>query len=163
MIGSEIEHGGDQSISVSWVVDPAVWMLVDIDGSMNTTLNARINRKADSVTVAHFPDPISMGLLSSQNPTISIWTEDWISTVDSDVLSDAQTAFLVGVEVRIPCYFDSSTVPPTPVPLDPLVGACAAGPCTGFFPPQPGPGFHPAFPSLDVRFSDTSAKPPSTS
>ena len=72
-----------------------------------------------------------------------------------------QTAFLVGVEVRIPCYFDTSTTPPTPVPLDPLIGVCGSGPCTGFFAPIGGPGPHPAFPSLDVRFSDTYFEPKS--
>lgn len=155
LIGSEIEHGGDQSVSLAFVIDPTS-MLVDINGDMGTNLKATINGITDSVFVKHGWDPIPMGILSVQTPTISIWTEDWISTVDSDVPPDMATSFLVGVEVRIPCWFDPSTLPPTPVPLDPIFGPCQGGvmACTGNQPPVPGPGFHPAYPSLDVRFSD---------
>src|SRR6185436_13473460 len=78
-------------------------------------------------------------------------------TVDSFVLPTQQTPFLVCIEVRIPCFFDGSTNPPTPVPVDPIFGPCWAGAmaCTGTTPIFPGPGMHPMFPSLDVRFSDS--------
>jgi hypothetical protein len=44
-------------------------------------------------------------------------------------------------------------VPPTPIPLDPLVGP-GPGVLTGNFPFVPGPGMHPAFPSMYLTFSD---------
>jgi hypothetical protein len=76
--------------------------------------------------------------------------------VDSLNLPQPHTPFLVCVEARIPCFFDLATVPPTPIPVDPIFGPCWGGAmaCTGTFPPFPGPGFHPMWPSLDVRFSD---------
>jgi hypothetical protein len=108
------------------------------------------------VFVKHGFDPKYTGVHSAQNPTISIWTEDWISTVDSFNLPQTETPFLVCVEARIPCFFDTSTVPPTPVPVDPFFGPCWGGAmaCTGTFPPIAGPGPNPMFP-LDVRFSDS--------
>jgi len=153
--GSEIEHGGGQSVTLSWVVDPR-WVMVDLNGDLGTNLTATVLGKTDTVFVRHGLDPIAMGVFSPQNPTLSIFTTDWISTVDSRVPPDGETPFLVCVEARIPCFFDHSTVPPTPVPLDPIFGPCQGGAmaCTGSFPPFPGPGFHPMFPSLDVRFSD---------
>ena len=156
LIGSEIEHGGGQSTTLSWVIDPAS-MLIDLNGDMGTNLTATLLGKTDTVFVKHGFDPKYAGVHSPQTPTISIWTSDWISTVDSLNLPTQETPFLVCVEARIPCFFDHSTVPPTPVPVDPIFGPCWAGAmaCTGTFPPFPGPGFHPMFPSLDVRFSDS--------
>lgn len=156
LIGSEIEHGGGQSTTLTWVVDPQ-WMLFDVNGDMGTNLTATINGANDTVFVKHGFDVKFTGVHSAQNPTLSIWTSDWISTVDSMVVPPTQTPFLVCVEARIPCFFDHSTVPPTPVPVDPIFGPCWAGAmaCTGTFPILPGPGFHPMFPSLDVRFSDS--------
>ncbi len=156
MIASEIEHGGDQSTTCTWIVSPA-YTIIDTNGDGMTLLTTSINGATDVERVRHGADPVYQGLLSVQTPTISIWTEDWISTVDSDSLT-SETPFLVGVEVRIPCYFDGSTIPPTPVPLDPIFGPCQGGTmaCTGTFPAPAVPtAFHPAFPSLDVRFSDT--------
>jgi len=156
LIGSEKEHGGSQSTTVTWLLDPFQYFLVDLNGDLGTNLFASLNGKTDTVFVRHGWDPLNMGVLSTHTPTISIWTEDWISTIDSDVPSNFQTPFLVCVEVRIPCTWDSSTTPPSPVPLDPIFGPCFGGTmaCTGTFPPMAGPGFHPMFPSLDVRFSD---------
>ena len=155
-VGSEIEHGGRQSTSVSWLVDYQVFTLVDLNGDMATNLGATLNGQGDSVKITHGWDPVYMGVLSSQTPTITITTADWISTVDDTVSPAGETSFLICVEVRIPCVFDGSTSPPTPIPLDPLFGPCWNGTmaCTGNFPRQPGPGFHPMFPGLDVRFSD---------
>jgi hypothetical protein len=155
LIGSEIEHGGGQSTTVTWVIDPPS-MLVDLNGDMGTNLTATLFGKTDTVFVKHGLDPKFTGVHSAQNPTLSIWTSDWISTVDSFNLPQVETPFLVCVEARIPCFFDHATVPPTPVPVDPIFGPCWAGAmaCTGTFPPFPGPGFNPMFPSLDVRFSD---------
>jgi len=155
LIGSEIEHGGPQSTTLTWVLDPQ-WMLVDLNGDMGTNLYATINGKTDTVFAKHGFDPKFTGVHSPQNPTITIWTADWINTVDSRVLPQPVTPFLVCVEARIPCFFDGSTIPPTPVPVDPIFGPCWAGAmaCTGTFPVLPGPGFNPMFPSLDVRFSD---------
>jgi hypothetical protein len=155
MIGSESEHGKDQSTTLTWIIDPT-FMIVDINGDMGTNLFTSINSAGDTVFVRHGFDPMNQGVLSTQNPTVSIWTADWISTVDSDVPADMMTPFVVGVEVRIPCYFDGTTTPPTPVPLDPIFGPCQGGTmaCTGNFPPIAGPGFNPMYPSLDVRFSD---------
>jgi hypothetical protein len=109
------------------------------------------------VFVKHGFDPKFTGVHSAQNPTLTIWTADWISTVDSFVLPTNQTPFLVCIEARIPCFFDGSTNPPTPVPVDPIFGPCWGGAmaCTGTTPVFPGPGFNPMFPSLDVRFSDS--------
>jgi hypothetical protein len=156
LIGSELEHGGGQSITLAWALDPQ-WMLVDVNGDMGTNLTARILGRTDTVFVRHGFDPKFTGVHSAQNPTLSIWTSDWISTVDSSNLPDPETPFLVCVEARIPCFFDHSTTPPTPIPVDPIFGPCWGGAmaCTGSFPVLPGPGFHPMFPSLDVRFSDT--------
>lgn len=155
LIGSELEHGGSQSTTVTWALDPQ-WMLVDLNGDLGTNLTASVLGKTDTVFVTHGTDPVFTGVHSPQNPTLSIWTSDWISTLDSAVLPEGQTQFLVCVEARIPCFFDFTTVPPTPVPVDPVFGPCWGGAmaCTGTFPPLPGPGFHPMFPSLDVRFSD---------
>ena len=155
LIGSELEHGGDPSTTVSWLVDPQ-WVIGDLNGDMGTNLSASLRNSTDTVFVRHGFDPVPMGVLSAQTPTITIQTTDWISTVDSDTQPDQQTPFTVSVEVRIPCTWDGSTTPPTPIPLDPVFGPCWGGAmaCTGHFPPAPGPGFHPAFPSLDVRFSD---------
>ncbi len=155
LIGSEIEHGGAQSTTVTWLVDPQ-WMIADLNGDFGTNLTATIAGKTDTVFVKHGLDPRFTGVHSPQTPTLTLWTADWISTVDSDVLPSARTPFLVCVEARIPCFFDHSTTPPTPIPVDPIFGPCWAGAmaCTGTFPPLPGPGFHPMFPSLDVRFSD---------
>ncbi len=156
LIGSELEHGGGQSTTVTWVLDPQ-WMLVDLNGDMGTNLTATLLGKTDTVFVKHGFDPKFTGVHSPQTPTISIWTSDWISTVDSLNLPQLETPFLVCVEARIPCFFDHATVPPTPVPVDPIFGPCWGGAmaCTGTFPPFPGPGFNPMFPSLDVRFSDS--------
>lgn len=156
LIGSELEHGGGQSTTLTWVLDPQ-WLIVDLNGDMGTNLTATINGQTDGVFVKHCFDPKFTGVHSAQNPTLSIWTADWISTVDSSFPPDGQTPFLVCVEARIPCFFDFGTVPPTPVPVDPLFGPCWGGAmaCTGTFPPLPGPGFNPLFPSLDVRFSDS--------
>lgn len=156
LIGSEREHGGGQSTSVSWVLDPQ-YFLADLNGDLGTTLTATWNGQTDTVFVKHGFDPKSTGVHSAQNPTLSIWTSDWISTLDSAVLPQPETPFLVCVEARIPCFFDGSTTPPTPIPVDPIFGPCQGGTmaCTGTFPPLPGPGFHPMFPSLDVRFSDS--------
>ncbi len=155
LIGSEVELGGDQTTTVSWILDPT-YMIVDLNGDLGTNLTATINGVVDTVFLSHGFDPLFNGVHSVQTPTISIWVEDWHSTVDSDVAADQMTPFLVGVEVRIPCYFDFATVPPTPHPLDPIFGPCQGGAmaCTGNWPLLPGPGFHPMFPSLDVRFSD---------
>ena len=155
LVGSEIEHGGPQSTTVSWLLDPQ-WMLADLNGDMGTNLSASINGQTDTVFVKHGLDPVFTGVHSSQTPTLTIWTADWINTVDSDVLPSQHTPFLVCIEARIPCFFDHSTLPPTPIPVDPIFGPCWGGAmaCTGNFPPLPGPGFHPMFPSLDVRFSD---------
>ena len=155
MIGSEREHGRDQSTTLTWLIDPGA-MIMDLDGNMKTNLVAQLNGAKDNVEVKHGWDPLYTGFHSTQNPTISIWTTDWISKVDSDTAPGTETPFVVGVEVRIPCHFDPSTSPPTPIPLDPVFGPCQgnAMACTGTFPPVPGPGFHPMFPSLDVRFSD---------
>jgi hypothetical protein len=156
LIGSEIEHGGGQTTTVTWVLDPQC-MLVDLNGDLGTNLTATLYGKTDNVFVKHGFDPKYTGVHSAQTPTIAIWTSDWISTVDAMVMPVHETPFLVCVEVRIPCFFDHSTVPPTPIPVDPIFGPCWAGAmaCTGTFPPFPGPGFHPMFPSLDVRFSDS--------
>lgn len=156
LIGSEIEHGGDQSTTLSWLLDPINYAVIDINGDLGTNMIATLNGVSDTIFWRHGTDPIYSGLHSVQTPTISIWVEDWISTVDSDVPPDQHTPFVVGVEVRIPCFFDGSTTPPTPNPLDPVFGPCQGGTmaCTGQFPPMPGPGFHPMFPSLDLRFSD---------
>ncbi|NOT29712.1 MAG: hypothetical protein HOP15_04590 [Planctomycetes bacterium] len=156
LIGSELEHGGGQSTTVTWVLDPQ-WMLFDVNGDMGTNLTATINGANDTVFVKHGFDPLFTGVHSAQNPTISIWTSDWISTVDALVLPPRETPFLVCVEARIPCFFDPATVPPTPIPVDPIFGPCWAGAmaCTGSFPVLPGPGPNPMFPSLDVRFSDS--------
>jgi hypothetical protein len=155
LIGSEIEHGGGQSTTVTWVLDPQ-WMIVDLNGDLGTNLTATLFGKTDTVFAKHGFDPKFTGVHSAQTPTISIWTSDWISTVDSFVLPSQATPFLVCVEARIPCFFDHATNPPTPIPVDPIFGPCWAGAmaCTGTFPPMPGPGFNPMFPSLDVRFSD---------
>ena len=157
LIGSEIEHGGGQSTTLAWVLDPR-WMLFDMNGDMGTNLFATLGAANDTVFVKHGFDPKFTGVHSAQNPTLSIWTADWISTVDSRVLPSPapETPFLVCVEARIPCFFDHATNPPTPVPVDPIFGPCWGGAmaCTGTFPPMPGPGFHPMWPSLDVRFSD---------
>lgn len=155
LIGSEIEHGGGQSTTVSWILDPQ-WMIVDLNGDLGTNLAATIAGQTDTVFVKHGIDPIFTGVHSAQTPTLTIWTPDWISTVDSAVPPDQATPFEVCVEARIPCFFDFATVPPTPIPLDPVFGPCQGGTmaCTGTFPLFPGPGFHPMFPSLDVRFSD---------
>lgn len=154
-IGSEIEHGGAQSTSLSWIIDPT-YMIIDINGDMGTNLAATINTIGDTVFVRHGNDPLFQMFYSAQTPTITIMTPDWISTVDSDSMPGVETPFLIGIEVRIPCYFDGTTTPPTPIPLDPVFGPCQANTmaCTGNQPPLPGPGFNPAFPSLDVRFSD---------
>lgn len=156
LIGSELEHGGGQSTTVGWVLDPQ-FFIADLNGDMGTNLTATLNGKTDTVFVKHGFDPKFTGVHSAQNPTLSIWTSDWISTVDARVLPEPETPFLVCVEARIPCFFDNSTVPPTPIPVDPIFGPCWGGAmaCTGTFPPLPGPGFHPMFPSLDVRFSDS--------
>lgn len=156
LIGSEIEHGGGQGTTVTWVLDPR-WMIFDLNGDMGTNLTATISGETDVVFVKHGFDPKFTGVHSAQNPTLSIWTADWISTVDSAVMPEPETAFLVCVEARIPCFFDMTTVPPTPVPVDPIFGPCWGGAmaCTGTFPIMAGPGFHPMFPSLDVRFSDS--------
>jgi len=156
LIGSEIEHGGGQSTSLTWVLDPR-WMLFDVNGDKGTNLTATIDGATDTVFVRHSFDPMFTGVHSPQNPTLSIWTSDWISTVDSRVMPPRETPFLVCVEARIPCYFDHATVPPTPIPVDPIFGPCWGGAmaCTGTFPVMAGPGFNPMFPSLDVRFSDT--------
>jgi len=156
LIGSEIEHGGGQSTTCTWVLTPLAYAIFDLNGDLGTNLTATINGKADTVFVRHGLDPLYLGPLSVQNPTITITTADWISTVDSSTPPGAETPFLVCVEVRIPCWFDPSTIPPTPVPLDPVFGPCQGGnmACTGNWPAMPGPGFHPMFPSLDVRFSD---------
>ena len=154
-IGSELEHGGAQSTTVTWALDPQ-WMLVDLNGDLGTNLTATVLGKTDTVFVKHGLDPVFTGVHSAQNPTLSIWTSDWISTVDSFNVPPRETPFLVCVEARIPCFFDHTTNPPTPIPVDPLFGPCWGGAmaCTGTFPPFPGPGFHPMFPALDVRFSD---------
>ena len=48
-----------------------------------------------------------------------------------------------------------STVPPTPMPLDPIPGPGFAGNMlTGNFPLVPGPGPHPAYPTVYLTFSD---------
>ncbi len=156
LIGSEIEHGGSQTTTVSWILDPVQYFVADLNGDMATNLVARLHGARARTKFRHGWDVSYMGVLSSQTPTISIWTEDWLSTVDRDVPADGQTPFLVCVEVRIPCTWDTGTTPPTPVPLDPIFGPCWGGAmaCTGNFPPAPGPGFHPAFPGFDVRFSD---------
>lgn len=156
LIGSEVEHGGDQSTTLTWILDPFQYIVVDINGDFGTNLNTSINAVTDTVFMRHGWDPIFQQNFGSQNPTLSIWTEDWISTVDSDIPPDLQTHFLVCVEARVPCYFDMATNPPTPVPLDPVFGPCQGGnmACTGNVGIAPGPGFHPMFPSLDVRFSD---------
>lgn len=156
LIGSEIEHGGGQSTTVTWVLDPQ-FVLVDLNGDLGTNLTATLLGKTDTVFVKHGFDPKYTGVHSPQNPTVSIWTSDWISTVDALNLPQTETPFLVCVEARIPCFFDGSTNPPTPVPVDPIFGPCWGGAmaCTGTFPPFPGPGFNPMFPSLDVRFSDS--------
>ena len=156
VIGSELEHGGDQSTTLSWVMDFATYMLIDINGDMGTNLTAKLSSAVDTVFVSHGFGPTFGGVTSIETPTISIMTPDWISTVDSDIPSSSETPFVVAVEVRIPCWFNFGSTPPTPVPLDPIFGPCQGGTmaCTGNFPPMPGPGFHPAFPSLDVRFSD---------
>lgn len=156
LIGSEVEHGGGQSTTVTWVLDPQ-WMILDLNGDLGTNLKATLLGKTDTVFLKHGVDPVYTGVHSSQNPTLSIWTSDWISTVDSFNLPQQETPFLVCVEARIPCFFDNATVPPTPVPVDPIFGPCWGGAmaCTGTFPVFPGPGFHPMFPSLDVRFSDS--------
>jgi len=155
IIGSEIEHGGDQSTVISWIIDPT-FMVIDVNGDLGTNLFAKVGPATDTVFVLHGVDPLYGGFLSTQNPTISIFTPDWISTVDDEVMSDMQTPWTVAVEVRIPCWFNPATSPPTPTPLDPIFGPCQGGTmaCTGNFGPVPGPGFHPMFPSLDVRFSD---------
>jgi hypothetical protein len=155
-IGSEVEHGGGQSTTLSWALDPQ-WTLFDLNGDLGTNLRASVLGQTDTVFVKHGFDPVFTGVHSPQTPTLSIWTSDWISTVDSSNLPAQETPFLVCVEARIPCFFDGSTFPPTPVPVDPIFGPCWGGAmaCTGTFPPFPGPGFHPMFPSLDVRFSDS--------
>jgi hypothetical protein len=156
LIGSEVEHGGGQSTTLTWVLDPQ-WMLVDLNGDMGTNVTATLHGATDKVFVKHGLDPKFTGVHSPQNPTISIWTSDWISTVDSFVLPQPATPFLVCVEARIPCFFDHTTTPPTPVPVDPIFGPCWGGAmaCTGTFGILAGPGFNPMFPSLDVRFSDS--------
>ena len=156
LIGSEIEHGGGQSITLTWVLDPA-FMIFDMNGDMGTNLTARFLGQTDTVFVKHGFDPKFTGVHSAQNPTLSIWTSDWISTVDSAVMPEPETPFMVCVEARIPCFFDHTTIPPTPVPVDPIFGPCWGGAmmCTGTFPFLGGPGPHPMFPTLDVRFSDT--------
>ena len=155
LIGSEIEHGGGQSTTLSWIIDPT-YMIVDINGDLGTNLAAAVNGVTDTVFVRHGNDPLFVSLFAPQTPTITIMTADWISTVDADVPIDMQTEFYVGIEVRIPCYFDMTTIPPTPIPLDPIFGPCQGGAmaCTGNLPLPGGPGWHPSFPSLDVRFSD---------
>jgi hypothetical protein len=156
LIGSEIEHGGDQSTSLTWILDPLQYLVIDINGDFGTNLFTSINAATDTVFMRHGWDPIYVTNYGSQTPTLSIWTEDWISTVDDMIAADLQTHFLVGVEARIPCYFDMTTIPPTPIPLDPIFGPCQMGnmACTGNFGPAMGPGPHPMFPPLDVRFSD---------
>jgi len=156
IIGSEIEHGGDQSTTLSWVMDFATYTLIDINGDLGTNLFCKLAGASDTVFVRHGLSPVFGGVTSIETPTISIVTPDWISTVDSGVPSSSETPFLVSVEVRIPCWFDTTTTPPTPVPLDPIFGPCQGGTmaCTGSFPAMAGPGFNPMFPSLDVRFSD---------
>ena len=155
-VGSEIEHGGGQTTTVTWLLDPLRYFLVDLNGDMGTNLVATIHGQKAKTFFRHGWDVKYTGVLSSQDPTISIWTEDWISTVDRDPAIGDPTPFLVCVEVRIPCTWDSSTFPPTPVPLEPIFGPCWAGAmaCTENFPPMPGPGFHPMFPGFDVRLSD---------
>jgi hypothetical protein len=155
MIGSEIEHGGDQTTMLSWVVTPQ-FQIIDIDGTKTTTLTATINGQTDTVLARHGVDPKYAPCSIPSTPTVSIFAPDWISTVDSMVNpGDHNTPFFVGVEVRIPCWFNPVTVPPTPTPLDPIPGP---GPgtmaFTGNFPLVAGPGGNPAFPTLDVRFSD---------
>jgi len=161
IIGSEIEHGGDQSTILSWILDPIAYVVIDINGDLGTTLKASVGPASDTVFFRHGFGPISGGVSSAQTPTISIFSPDWISTVDDAVMADLETPFVVGVEVRIPCWFNNATIPPTPVPLDPIFGPCQGGTmaCTGNFPALPGPGFNPAFPSLDVRFSDDYTDP----
>ncbi len=153
-IGSEIEHGRDQSTTLSWIVDPG-FMIIDTAVPVgSSTLKATINGVSDSVLVRHGFEPVA-AFIAPQTPTVSIWTEDWLSTIDSEVPSSGETHAIVGVEVRIPCFFDMGTVPPTPVPFYPLPGPCAGLACTGTLPPAcPGPGIHGAFPTLEVRFSD---------
>lgn len=154
IIGSEIEHGGDQSTTLSWVLDFLTYTVIDVNGDLGTNLLVSLASATDTVFVRHGLSPVFGGVTSVETPTISIMTPDWISTVDSAAMPE--TPFVVAVEVRIPCWFDAATVPPTPVPLDPIFGPCQGGTmaCTGNFPPLPGPGFNPLFPSLDVRFSD---------
>jgi len=153
MIGSEIEHGGDQTTMLTWVVTPA-FMIVDVNADMATNLFATVNGVTDTVHVRHGFDPKYAPCSLQSTPTVSIFGPDWISTVDEMVTpGDGREEFLVGVEVRIPCWFDPATNPPTPTPLDPIPGPGGMA-MTGNFPMVPGPGGHPAYPTLDVRFSD---------
>lgn len=160
MIGSEIEHGGDQTTTLAWIVTPN-FMVIDIDLNNQTTLTATINGKTDSVVARHGFDPqyfpCAATMASGQTPTVSIFTPDWISTIDDNVFAQPQKkeAFFLGVEVRIPCWFDATTNPPTPKPLDPIPGPGLVGMMlTGNFLNVPGPGPNPAFPSYYVTFSD---------
>lgn len=161
MIGSEIQHGGDQTTRLAWCVVPQIFQVIDIDLSLTTLLTATINGRTDQVIAKHgfdpqfFPCTATGG--SGQTPTTSFFAPDWVSTVDSNVFPDAmREPFLVGFEVRIPCWFDPSTNPPTPKPLDPLPGPGFAGMImTGNFPNIAGPGPHPMWPTVYTTFSDT--------
>jgi hypothetical protein len=153
MIGSEIEHVGDQTTMLTWIVTPQ-FQLIDLNGDMATDLSATVNGVTDVVHFRHGVDPMYMPCSVQSTPTVSIFGPDWISTIDSMVMpGDMQTAFLVGVEVRIPCRFNPGTIPPQPIPFDPLPGPGGMV-MTGNFPGVGGPGGHPAYPTLDVRFSD---------
>ncbi len=155
LIGSEIEHGGEQSTTVSWIVD-AGFTIIDTNGDGATVLFAAVGNARDTVTVTHGFDPVYQPCSLPSTPTTTLFTADWISTIDRDVLtSDGREAFFVGYEVRIPCYFDSSTTPPTPIPLDPIPGPGFGGMVvTGNFPLVPGPGPHPSWPTVYLTFSD---------
>ena len=76
LIGSEIEHGGSQSTTVSWLLDPQ-YFFVDSNGDMGTTLIAMLNGETDTVFFRHGWDLKYMGVLSSQTPTISIGACEW--------------------------------------------------------------------------------------
>jgi hypothetical protein len=156
MIGSEIENGGDQSTTLTWIVTQQ-FFFVDQNGDGGTNLTATLNGVQDKIFARHGKDPVYAPCSIPSTPTVSIFTPDWISTVDDAILgADLETAFVVGVEVRIPCRFDINTVPPTPFPLDPLPGPGAAGMAmTGNFPNIAGPGPNPFFPTLYVTFSDS--------
>ena len=156
MIGSEIEHGGDQTTTCTWVVTPQ-YKIVDVNGDFATDLVATINGVVDTIHVRHGVDPVYVPCTIQSTPTVSIFGPDWISTIDDMIQpGDGHTAFLVGVEVRIPCWFDRATNPPTPKPFDPIPGPGGVGMAlTGNFVGVGGPGMHPAYPTLDVRFSDT--------